>query len=224
MLNREGSSPTSSIGGNLIYTLIYSISKEVKEAKDEVVKPVRSAPLYEESFLRFKVVRDTIIREVSGRRIAFDLKIFEDSNLIIEAQTPFDLDSAGNISNLKHTLFEECRDLAVEFNPSVFFEEYIFFCIKDYEGTIDSYISEHGETIAAMLKDEPIKLAQNEIDDTLSTNIRYGRQDITVVDWDGAFLIDASGEFKETIAVLELANPHPAGRHSNIVFFTAWSK
>lgn len=57
-----------------------------------------------------------------------------------------------------------------------------------------------------MLKDETIKLAQKEIDDTLSTNIRYGRQDITIVDWDGAFLIDASGEFKETIAVLELAN------------------
>ena len=206
MLNREGSSPTNSMDGTIIYTLIYSISKEVKEAKDEVVKPVRSAPLYEENFLRFKVVRDTIIREVSGRRITFDLKIFEDSNLIIEAQTPFDLKNTGNISRLKKTLFEECRNLANEFNPSVFFEEYIFFCVKDYDGTIDSYLSEHGETIAAMLKDESIKLAQKEIDDTLATNIRYGRQDITVVDWDGAFLIDASGEFKETIAVLELAN------------------
>jgi hypothetical protein len=206
MLNREGSSPANSMAGNIIYTLIYSISKEVKEAKDEIVKPVRSAPLYEESFLRFKVVREAIIREVNGRRITFDLKIFEDSNLVIEAQTPFDLKSTGNLSNLKNTFFEECRDLADEFNPSVFFEEYIFFCVKDYDGTIDSYLSEHGETIAAMLKDEPIKLAQKEIDDTLATNIRYGRQDITIVDWDGAFLIDASGEFKETIAVLELAN------------------
>ncbi len=206
MLNWDELSASGSIDGLIVYTLIYSISKEVKEAKDEVVKPVRSAPLYEENFLRFKVVRDTIIREVSGRRIIFDLKIFEDSNLIIEAQTPFDLKSAGNVSNLKNTLFEECKNLANEFNPSAFFEEYIFFCIKDYEGTIDSYLSEHGETIAAMLKDESIKLAQKEIDDTLATNIRYGRQDITIVDWDGAFLIDASGEFKETIAVLELAN------------------
>jgi hypothetical protein len=128
------------------------------------------------------------------------------SLFVLEAQTHFDLKSTGNISDLKNTLFEECRDLAIEFNPSVFFEEYIFFCIKDYDGTIDSYLSEHGETIAAMLKDEPIKLAQKEIDNTLATNIRYGRQDITVVDWDGAFLVDASGEFKETIAVLELAN------------------
>lgn len=206
MLDGEESSASNSMDDLLIYTLIYSISKEVKEAKDEVVRPVRSAPLYEENFLRFKVVRDTIIREVAGRRIIFDLKIFEDSNLIIEAQTPLNLNNTGSISTLKNTLFEECRRLAEEFNPSAFFEEYNFFCVKDYKGTIDSYLSEHGETIAAMLKDEPIKLAQKEIDDTLATNIRYGREDITIVDWDGAFLIDASGEFKETIAVLELAN------------------
>jgi hypothetical protein len=103
-------------------------------------------------------------------------------------------------------LFEECRKLAHEFDPSAFFEEYIFFCIKNYNCTIDSYLSEHGEQRAGMLKDESIQLAQKEIDDTLASNIRYGRNDITIVDWDGAFLIDDSGEFKETIALLELAN------------------
>src|SRR5512145_30005 len=98
MLDGEESSASNSMDDLLIYTLIYSISKEVKEAKDEVVKPVRSAPLYEENFLRFKVVSDTIIREVAGRRISFDLKIFEDSNLIIEAQTPLNLRNTGIIS------------------------------------------------------------------------------------------------------------------------------
>ncbi len=209
MLNVEessSSSSTNSMDGLIIYTLIYSISREVKEARDEVVRPVRSAPLYEENFLRFKLVRDTIIREVAGRRINFDLKVFEDSNLLIEAQTNLNLKNAGDIPALRNTLFEECRTLAEEFKPSTFFEEYIFFCIKDYGEAIDSYLNENGEFIAAMLKGESIKLAQKEIENTLSTNIRYGREDITIVDWDGAFLIDASGEFKETIAVLELAN------------------
>ncbi|MDD1757398.1 MAG: hypothetical protein LUQ22_01515, partial [Methanotrichaceae archaeon] len=49
---RQDLSTYPSINGTIIYTLIYSISKEVKEANDEVVKPVRSAPLYEENFLR----------------------------------------------------------------------------------------------------------------------------------------------------------------------------
>ena len=192
--------------GTIIYTLFYSISKVVRVAKDEVIRPVRSAPLYEENFLRFKVIRDPVMHEVNGRRIVFDLKIFENSNLIIEAQIPLDPNVAGNIPLLKSMLFEECRKLAQEFDPSAFFEEYIFFCIKNYNGTIDSYLSEHGEQIAGMLKDESIQLAQKEIDDTLASNIRYGRNDITIVDWDGAFLIDDSGEFKETIALLELAN------------------
>lgn len=195
-----------SINGTMVYTLIYAISRDVKEAKDEVVRPVRSAPMYEETFLRFKVVREAVIREVEGRKIAFDFKIFEDSNLIIEARTSLSLNDTSSLFHLKKMLFSECENLAREFNPSQFFEEYIFFCVKDYSGTIDSYISGCGEYIAAVLKDEPIKLARQEIDDTLATNIRYGLQDIAIVDWDGAFLVDASGEFKETIAVLEMAN------------------
>jgi hypothetical protein len=170
---------------------------------------VRSAPPYQQNFLRFKIIGDVTIREVGGHRIAFDLKIFEDSNLIIEAQTTFDLRDASSISDLTHLkglLFEECKSLAQEFSPSVFYEDYIFFCVKDYDGTVDSYLSEHGEIIAAMLKDESIKLAQRKIDATLATNIRYGRQDLAIVDWDGAFLMDASGAFKESIAVLEMAN------------------
>jgi hypothetical protein len=59
-----------------------------------------------------------------------------------------------------------------------------------------------------MLKDGSLKLAQREIDATLATNIRYGRQDLAIVDWDGAFLMDASGESKKSIAVLEMANIH----------------
>lgn len=209
MSSSEDSSPSNSIKGIVIYTLIYSISKEVKEAKDEIVKPVRSAPPYQQNFLRFKIIGDVTIREVGGQRIAFDLKIFEDSNLVIEAQITFDLRDASSISDLSHLkdlLFEECKSLAQEFSPSAFYEDYIFFCVKDYDGTVDSYLSEHGEIIAAMLKDESIKLAQREIDATLATNIRYGRQDLAIVDWDGAFLMDASGEFKESIAVLEMAN------------------
>ena len=205
-MNQQDLSPYPSINGTIIYALVYSISKKVKVANDEVVKPVRSAPLYEENFLRFKIVRDSIVQEVSGRKITFDLKIFQDTNLIIEAQTPLNLRDTRDVFDLKNTLHQECKNLAREFIPSQFFEEYLFFCVKDFEGTIDSYISVYGEIIAAVLKDESIKLAQKEIDDTLATNIRYGRQDITVVDWDGAFLIDAFGEFEETIAVLELAN------------------
>jgi len=197
---------SNSINGTIVYTLIYAISKEVKEAKDEIVKPVHSAPPYEETFLRFKIVREPVVREVEGRKISFEFKIFEDANLIVEAQTPLALTDMSILFHLKKILFDECESLAREFNPSQFFEEYIFFCVKDYGDDIDSYIDEYREQIAAILKDEPIKLAHQEIADTLNTNIRYGLQDIAIVDWDGAFLIDASGEFKESIAVLELAN------------------
>jgi hypothetical protein len=192
--------------GTIIYTLIYAISKDVRVAKDEVVKPVRSAPIYEEYFPRFRVVKEGVVQEIKGRKILFDIKTFGDANLLVEAEVPFNLRDTHGLLELKSTLFEECKKLAKEFNPSQFFEEYLFFTVKDDEGTVERYLAKNGEHIAAILKDEPIKLVQKEIDDTIASNIRYGREDVTVVDWDGAFLLDSSGEFKETMAVLELAN------------------
>ncbi len=156
--------------------------------------------------MRFRIVREAAVHEINGRRIAIELKIFEGSNLVIEARTAFGLDDARSLLELKNMLFDECRSISKEFNPSNLFEEYTFFCIKDFEGTIDAYIANCSEDIAALLKEESIKLARREIDDTLISNIRYGLHDIAIVDWDGAFLIDQSGEFRETIAVLELAN------------------
>ena len=195
----------SSANGTIVYTLIYSITGEGKDAKDEIIRPFRSAPMYEESILRFKIVKEEIVREIAGRRISFDLKIFEDSNLIVEAKTPLDLREFADFSYQKKIILEECRKLIEEYQPGSLFEEYVFFCLKDYEGTIDSFLSDHGALIAAMLKDEPMKLASNEIEDTLASHIRYSQEDAAIVDWDGAFLIDSTGEFKETIAVLELA-------------------
>ena len=84
MSNSEDSSPSNPIKGIVSYTRIYSISKEVKETTDEIVKPVRSeAPPYLQNFLRFTIIGDVTIREMGGHRIAFDLKVFEDSNLFI---------------------------------------------------------------------------------------------------------------------------------------------
>jgi hypothetical protein len=48
MSNSEESYDSNWMNCTIIYSLFYSISKEVRVAKDEVIRPVRSAPLYEE--------------------------------------------------------------------------------------------------------------------------------------------------------------------------------
>ena len=192
--------------GTILYTLIYSIGKDVMRATDEIIKPVRSSPNYEEYFPKFKVLENAVVQEIKGRKIIFDLKTFNATNLIVEAETTFNLKDTGSLLELKNTLFEECRKLAKEYAPSVFFEEYIFFLVSDYDKDIDAYVKRNSHQIAGVLKDEPLALVEKEVSDTIGNHIKYGQRDIAIIDWDGAFLIDGKGEFKDMIAVLELAN------------------
>ena len=60
--------------------------------------------------------------------------------------------------------------------------------------------------IAAFLKSEREPLDEKEVAQTLETSIKYGKDDLLVVDWDGAFIFNRTGQFDETIRLLELGN------------------
>lgn len=191
--------------GKIVYCLIYAVSKEVKKAKDEIVKPVKSSPNYEEYFPRFKVLENAVVQEVKGRKITFDLKTFSDTNLIVEAETEFDLKTTQGILDIKNLMYQESKKIASKYGPSPFFEEYMFFVVNDFNN-VDSYVDENKDKIASLLKDEPIELVRKEIEDTISNNIKYGKEDIAIIEWDGAFLLDKKGDFKDIISIIELAN------------------
>ena len=56
------------------------------------------------------------------------------------------------------------------------------------------------------MKSEKRELDENEINYTLSSQLKYAKDDLIIVDWDGAFIFDQHGEFGESIEMLQLAN------------------
>ena len=63
-----------------------------------------------------------------------------------------------------------------------------------------------GNLIAALLKDESMELDEEEIRATLQVNLKYGKDDLAIVDWDGAFLFDPKGDFASNIELFQTAN------------------
>ena len=47
---------------------------------------------------------------------------------------------------------------------------------------------------------------EEEVQATLSSYLKYGKNDITIVDWDGAFIFDSAGDFESNIELFEIAN------------------
>ena len=87
-----------------------------------------------------------------------------------------------------------------------FDEEYNIYCVSSYQGDPELYLTLHGERIAHILKNERIQLDEAEIQNTLQGGLKYAKDDLTLVDWDGAFMFDPNGDFESNIELFEIAN------------------
>jgi hypothetical protein len=166
----------------------------------------KSGPTYPDVIPKQKIIK-LEKRRVDGDEVGFLVKAYLPDVVVVEASLDMDDILSDTTLEFKRRLINECRKVLGEFGcDPKFDEEYSVYCISAYSGDPEVYLSLYGDTIAAFLKNERIALDEEEVQSTLSTCLKYGKDDITIVDWDGAFIFDASGDFDSNIELFEIAN------------------
>jgi hypothetical protein len=91
-------------------------------------------------------------------------------------------------------------------NISTFVEDYLIFQIESFDRpvSIAELISQYRSQIAQILRSESRELSDDEVNDALSQRISYGKDDVAIIDWNAALLVDREAE--DVLAVLEFAN------------------
>jgi hypothetical protein len=169
-------------------------------------RAVKSAPSYPDVIPKQKVIK-VEKRRLEGIEVGFVVKAYLPDVVVVEASLLMDHILSDNTLEFKRSLINECRKVLGEFGcDPQFDEEYSVFCISEYTGDPEECLSLYGEKIAAFLKNERISLDEDEVRSTLSSSLKYGKDDITIVDWDGAFIFDSSGDFESNIELFEIAN------------------
>lgn len=94
-------------------------------------------------------------------------------------------------------------------------EAYTVFCLNAPMKTADGkmlsgedWLAEHRRAVAALLTEEPAaeNLSDQEAEETTSRYLSYYNQDLVVVDWDAALIVDEPRYRDEVIYIMELAN------------------
>ncbi len=107
---------------------------------------------------------------------------------------------------LRDAMIEECRQaLGRRHATLAMSEEYALAVVSEYEGPPEQFLRQ-GAQIAGFLKSESLPLDEQEIAYTLETQIKYGEQDMVILDWDGAFVFEPTGNVEATLELFELAN------------------
>src|SRR5262245_55492212 len=89
---------------------------------------------------------------------------------------------------------------------SAFVEDYVIFQIDHFEPevAISDLLTKHSLELAQILRAEIRTLSEDEIRDSLAHRISYSSDDMTLVDWNAALIVDPEAE--DNLAVLEFAN------------------
>ncbi len=198
--------PQSTIPGLLTVFVISQTSTNLETTQEVESRSLKSAPRYPHVIPKQTIIRRET-RRVDGIDAEFLVKAYVPGIVMVEASVPMEEIVADGILEFKRSLLEECRKVLGGFPGSgEFDEEYSVYCVSGYSGDPEVYLSLLGDRIAAILKNEQGPLDEEEVRATLSTSLKYGKDDITIIDWDGAFIFDAGGDFQEDIELFAIAN------------------
>ena len=103
-------------------------------------------------------------------------------------------------------LLKVIGDAATQSHPSPFVEDYVIFHVGSFNEPLDLnvFCAQQARQIAQILRAERQTLSDQEVQDALAARVSYGPDDIAVVDWNAALLVDREGD--DVRAVLEFAN------------------
>lgn len=122
----------------------------------------------------------------------------------------------SEVRQLAETIRTELASYFIRPVPQLFEEEaYTVFCLEspmsnDIGETIpaESWLHANRRKIAALLTQEsnPGSLSHQESNESTMRQLSYYEQDVVVVDWDAAIIVDDKKNFEETLYLMELAN------------------
>ena len=123
---------------------------------------------------------------------------------------------ADDVHRLAQEVVAELKGHLIRPHPQLLEEEaYTVFCIaspvvsSDGQPTnAEQWFQAHRRQVAGLLtqESESERLSKQEADESTARYLSYYDNDIVVIDWDAALLIDEARDFDETLYIIELAN------------------
>ncbi len=191
-----------------ITAFVVAEATRAKKGKEAALAPlVKSAPHYFEKSVPAQFIIGHETATLGDRTIELTAKSYPPDVILVEGTIESDDVFAEGTLDLKEKLIDACYQFAkkkgAKEEPA---EEYTVYQISGYKGDPELFLKTQSQRIAGLLKTEKLALDEKEIEHTLSFQFKYAKDDLVIIDWDGAFIFDPNGEFGEIVELFELAN------------------
>lgn len=195
----------------------------------ERVEPRKSAPPYVELVrpMLFRYPTRTVETDKGVLQAGIEARIYAIGAVGISVRVPFELGTLEAVNDLTYVKLPEgtpleaiakgvADELAVSLRPvlvetyeaDVEPESYLVVVLTQTPRPTWELFEKEATTLAGILAGEkrPERLSDEEIRDNLRSWYSYYRDDLVVVDWDRALVVEPSGKYDDALQVMEAAN------------------
>lgn len=189
-----------------IISFILSEAPHLKGGEVLAVPQSESAPHYFGDSVPKQVLFDKEEHVVDGQKVIFEIKAYLPDVLLVEGQLEVEDVFSEKAFALRERLIETCHDIIKRRGgKKEFSEEYSVAVVAGYTGDPEQFFT-HADRIAGFLKSERLPLDEKEVAYTLSAQMKYAKDDLIIVDWDGAFIFDPNGEYESIVELMQITN------------------
>ncbi len=185
------------------------LGKVSQELTGELYTPaiIKSSPVYYKTAVPKQVIVGQENFTIGGKNITFLLRGYQPDVLLIQTTIEVADIFSKDIFALEKQSYEHSYCILQEHGGDLLFSEaYSVFAVTNYDGEPEQFLSNR-DIIASLLKsEEQLELDPQEIQHTLGSRIKYSNNDLSIIDWDGAFLFDPNDDSEEDMELLTLAN------------------
>lgn len=93
-----------------------------------------------------------------------------------------------------------------EHQESGLYEEYVILLVQENNVLPDEFLKKNAAALARFIRSQREVFDKKQMDEILSSRVRYSKNDLTLVDWEGAVVIAVDGDYQSDIELLKVGN------------------
>ena len=191
----------------ICYILAFPDPVEETSEPKEQISGLKDAPYFQPVDIDVRTLGQVEV-QAGGVQVSVLRQQYDDYVQIVDCRFQMD-DPLGMPAIQQRGVIEKNlveRFIPVEHRGGGMYEEYTILLLSQTRGTPEKFVDGNAAQIGRFIRSQREVLDQPELEQTLSTRVRYSIRDLTLVDWDGGVIIAANGDFQSDIELLKIGN------------------
>ena len=189
----------------LCYLLAFPDLAESMEEPPEQIHGLKDAPYFQPIDISVRTLAGVVkfeTGEVEGTTLR---QRYDDRVQMVECHFTLDDPLSLRTRDSVEKALQE-KFLPAKIRANGMFEEYAVLLLRSVNPSPDGFVDKNAAALARFIRAQRETFDERDIQDILSSRVRYSKADLTLVDWQAAVIIAPEGDFQSDLELLKIGN------------------